>query len=428
MKIYKDLFKTSALSGLGTLLKILTSLLSLKIVALYTGPAGVGIFGQFMAFVNVIAIIAGGGITLGVIKYVAEYSAKPELGEFLASSTCFTLIFSILTLILGLTFSTILAKWILGTEEYSYLFQLLAIAQFFIALHLLFCAIINGFEKIKKLLAINIGTSLVSMGLIIYCSIVYQTKGTLLGYILAQVASLLVSFLYVYRESWFPLLFSMKPRMKDLVSLSHYSLMNIISALTVPIAQVIVRNDLRYVFGWEAVGYWQAVVRISDAYILFVTTALTAYYLPRLSKQNSVHNLKTEIGLGLKGLMPLFGFILFVLYVFRSQIITLLYDNSFQPVQELFFYQLLGDFFRVGGWLFTYFLLAKSWTKTYIITEAILALLFIVISHFFVRVYGLIGVTYSFALTYFLYALMMTGIGLYYFKGSERKWRIVNIP
>lgn len=81
MKIYSKLLQTS-FSGVSTLVKILTGMLSLKIIALYAGPEGIAILGQFMSLANIFATIAGGGIALGVIKYVAEYAQTDELHSF----------------------------------------------------------------------------------------------------------------------------------------------------------------------------------------------------------------------------------------------------------------------------------------------------------------------------------------------------------
>jgi PST family polysaccharide transporter len=187
----------------------------------------------------------------------------------------------------------------------------------------------------------------------------------------------------------------------------------------VPVAQIVVRNDLNTLYGWNSVGYWLAVVRLSDAYILFVTTALTAYYLPRLSQLKTPEDIKREIIQANTTLMPILALALILIYVFRGFIINLLYSQNFGPSTELFTYQLLGDFFRIAGWLFTYLLIAKSWTKTYVLTEIILSLIFITIAHYFSRTWGLVGVTYAFALTYFIYWLMMAGIGLISLKQKD---------
>jgi PST family polysaccharide transporter len=417
------LLQTSALSGLGTLFKILTGMISLKVVALYTGPEGVAILGQFMTLVNVFSVIAGGGISLGVIKYVAEYRFTEQLREFLASAAVYTFLFSLLTMVFGWAFSSSLSQWILGSPEYELLIKGLSLIQLFIALHLLFCATINGFEKIRTLVAINILTSFISMGLIVLVAIFYPLKGALFAFVFAQGIASFVSLAFIYREKWFSSLFSLKMKLKHCISLTRYSVMNIISALTVPMGQIIVRNDLGSLYGWEAVGYWQAVVRLSDAYLLFITTALTAYYLPRLSRLERCETLKNEIIQSHAILLPLVALILVVMYVCRVFLIHVLYSANFEAAINLFLYQFIGDFFRIAGWLFTYLLLAKSWTKMYIFTEVTLSLLFIIISHSFARTYGLVGVTYSFALTYLIYWTLMASVAIAYFN-KERQIKL----
>lgn len=423
MNVYSKLLQTSFLSSLSTLVKILTGMLSLKIVALYTGPEGVALLGQFMALANIFATIAGGGISLGVIKYVAEYANTSKFRDFLPTATFYTLFFSVLTMFSGLIYSKALAEWILGSAEFAYLIQWMAVAQVFIAMHLLFCSIINGFGQIRLLVNITVISSLLSFVIIGVGAIFYQLKGTLFSFVLAQALAIIISLVFVHRKEWFPLLFFRRTDKSHFANLVRYSFMTTISTLTVPIAQIVVRNDLSTLFGWDSVGYWQAVVRLSDAYLMFVTTALTAYYLPRLSELQDPAALKQEIAQTYRILMPLVGLILVFIYLCRDIIINLLYSKTFVPATQLFTYQLLGDFFRIASWLFTYLLLAKTWTKTYITTEIFLSLIFIGLSYSFSRYYGLIGVTYAFALTYLVYWFLMGVIVVFYFKRKNKNYK-----
>ncbi|WP_133136460.1 O-antigen translocase [Legionella rowbothamii] len=427
MKIHNKLLKTSFFSGLSTLVKILTGLLSLKIIAMHTGPEGVAILGQFMALANIFATIAGGGIALGVIKYVAEYTKTQELQHFLPTATLYTLFFSLTTMLLGLVFSQKLAEWILGSTEFAYLMRWMAIAQLFIAMHLLLCSILNGFGQIRLLITVTIISSILSFIIVCGVALLYSLKSILLAFVVAQALAIFISLLFVYAKHWFRFLFSFKIQKKYLLNLLRYSFMSTVSTLTVPLAQILVRNDLNTLFGWDSVGYWQAVIRLSDAYLLFVTAALTTYYLPRLSELQTPIALKQEITSTFRTLMPLIGLMLIGIYLFRGIIINLLYSKSFTPATELFSYQLLGDFFRVASWLFTYLLLAKAWTKTYVVTEIILSAVFVCLSYSFSRSYGLIGVTYAFALTYFIYWLLMTIVTAFYFKQERKNYKLATI-
>jgi PST family polysaccharide transporter len=415
-----QLIKTSAVSAISTLIKILLGMLSIKFVALYTGPTGVAMLGQFTNFVSIFATIAGGGIGFGVIKYVSEYAdSNSELQSFLSSTFIFTLFFSGLTCIIGLVFHASLANWILGSAQYSYLISWLAVAQFLIALNLLLNSILNGFKQIKTLAIVNIASGCLSLILIAAFATTQNIQKILLGFMLAQCVGIFAALAAVYYKPWFRNLFRFKLDKKHCVNLLNYSFMTLISTLVVPVSQILVRNDLAQLFSWNDVGYWQAVTRISDAYLLFVTVALSSYYLPRLSELKNSSALKKEIKQAYLFLMPCVFVMLAASYLLRDVILQVLYSPHFKPAENLFFFQLLGDLLRIAGWMFTYLLLAKSRTKTYISTEIALAVCFVLSSHIMARAFGLIGVTYAFALTYFCYWIVMYLTSFFYFKSNE---------
>ncbi len=415
-----NLMHTSLLSGLSILAKIITGILILKIVAMDTGPTGVALLGQFSTLVGVLSVIAGGGIGVGVIKFVAKYRAHPsQLEPFLQSAATYTMFFSILSMVLGLLFASSLASWILGQTNYTILVRCLFVTQLAIAANLLIYAVLNGDGKIRLLVIANIFSSVFSLLLIGTMTHYYHLNGALFAILLSQIMTLLVSLICVYQETWFRFLRPIKAKITHLFDLSHYSLMNTVSAVTVPVAQILVRNDISTLMGWDTVGYWQAVLRISDAYLMLVTTIFTAYYLPRFSQLTDLKSIKKEIKDAHIKLLPIVAFTLFVLYICRHLMISLLYNSDFEAATPLFLYQLLGDFFRIAAWIITYLLLAKSWTKTYIATEVILSILFVFCSFVFVRWAGLMGVTYAFALTYFIYWVLMVGVAQVYFKQEK---------
>src|SRR3990167_10354563 len=86
-------------TSLSTLAKIISYLFIVKIIALYTGPEGLGKMGQFMSLMTIVGVCAGGGISNGIIRYVAEYGKKsPESVKTVLNSGCY------ITLITSLVF------------------------------------------------------------------------------------------------------------------------------------------------------------------------------------------------------------------------------------------------------------------------------------------------------------------------------------
>lgn len=95
------------------------------------------------------------------------------------------------------------------------------------------------------------------------------------------------------------------------------------------------------------------------------------------------------------------------IYFCKDLIVWLLFTEEFEPIKELFVWQLIGDVIKLAAWLLSYLMLAKAMVRYLVVTEILFSILFVVLSILFVQRYGLIGVTYAFALNYTIYFLVM---------------------
>ena len=76
-------------------------------------------------------------------------------------------------------------------------------------------------------------------------------------------------------------------------------------------------------------------------------------------------------------------------------------------MRELFLWQMVGNVLKIIAWLFSYVMLAKAMTKLYIGTEILFSISFVVLSLFFTDAFGLVGMSYSFALNYAIYLVVI---------------------
>jgi PST family polysaccharide transporter len=189
--------------------------------------------------------------------------------------------------------------------------------------------------------------------------------------------------------------------------LGAFALMAITSAATVPVSHLIIRNYIGETLSWDDAGYWQAIWYISTMYLMVVTTTLSIYYLPKLSEITDKAELREELLHGYKIIMPIVIVLSVSVYLLKDFIIWLLFTEDFAPVRDLFLWQLVGDVLKLAAWLVAYLMLAKAMTKTFIITEVAFSLSFVLLSIWFVGQYGLVGMSYSFAINYGLYFIAM---------------------
>ena len=157
-----DLLKVFSFTGLSTLVKLLTSYVTLKVVASIIGPSGIALVGQLQNFINILITLGGGGINNGVVKYVSEYKEEEtKLHQYLKNGFKITVYFSLICGVSLILLSKYLGQWILLDSSYYYVFIYFGISLFFMSMNNYLLSVINGFKEFRKFVLINIITSIV---------------------------------------------------------------------------------------------------------------------------------------------------------------------------------------------------------------------------------------------------------------------------
>jgi polysaccharide transporter, PST family len=196
--------------------------------------------------------------------------------------------------------------------------------------------------------------------------------------------------------------------------------MALTSAITVPVSHIIIRNYIGENLSWSDAGYWQGMWYISTMYLLIITTALSVYYLPRLSSISEKKYIKKEIIYGYKIVIPIAIVLSLLVYTFRYAIIEVAFTADFYQMEVLFKWQLIGDIIKIFAWILGYVLIAKAMSAVYIYTEIIFSILFVLSSIYFLDKFGLIGMSYSFAFYNLIYSIYLIVIlNVYFFNKSD---------
>ncbi len=412
------LVKTSLLSLIATFFKMLSGLVINKAVSVYIGPAGLAVIGQFQNFSQLVLIAAQGAINNGIVKYTAEYGKENEkLPSLFSTSLRISLFTSVIIGCIIAVFSNFFSLKILDNIQYQFIFIIFGFTIILFVLNGLLLSIINGLKEIRSYIKINIIQSVYSLiftSLLIYF---FGLKGALIALATNQSIIFFIT-LFMLRKheviTWKKFTSSFDKKISK--NLFSYSAMAITSAIMVPTSQFIIRDYIGTTQGLDQAGYWQGVWYISTTYLMIVTTALSTYYLPRLSEITSKQELKKEILHGYKILLPIVIACGFVIYLLRDFIIYLLFSDSFAPMKPLFTWQIIGDVFKIASWLLTYVMLAKAMTRTFIISEIFFSVTFVLLSYFFIKSEGTIGATYAYCLNYFLYLIIFKFVIKKYFS------------
>lgn len=398
---------------------MLTGFVSIKVVAVIIGPSGVALLGQINNFAAIALTLASGGINNGVTKYLAEFkeSSFKLCCSYIANGARITFFCSIFVGLLILLFARYLSIILLHDPSFYYVFVIFAITIILYGLNMLLIAIVNGFQNFKKYVSINIADSL--LGLIFSLTLVYfwGIKGAVISAVTYQSVVFFITLWLLRKEFWLKLSFFTQRFDGEIVrKYLQYSSMALVTAICVPFTQMILRSYVISTISSAQAGLWEGMNRLSNMYLLVITTSFSVYYLPKLSSISNRSLLSKEIKNAYYFLIPVIFVGFSLVYLFRSFIILVVFSADFARMQDLFAWQLAGDFFKIISWISACLMIAKSLTKLYIITEMIFSSLFLLLGYLFVNRYGVEGLTKAYFVNYFIYFLCMTGIYKYLIK------------
>lgn len=415
-----NLLKTSVLNGVAVLIKTATMFILNKILAVYVGPSGYAAIGQFQNFIQMVTTFAGSAINTAVIKYTAEYhedESKQRAIWKTAGSIVF--LFSVIFSLLILIFQKQLSVYIFQTVEYQSVFLWFALFLVFFNFNTLFLAILNGKKEILRLVVANIAGSFFSLIITGILAVKFHLYGALVALSIYQSVAFLVTLFLCYKANWFKFSYLFGKIDKVIAKkFAAFALMALASALCIPLSQIVIRSYLTHEFGLSYAGYWEAMVRLSAAYLMLVTTTLGVYYLPRLSELSNIQDIKKEVYLGYKFIFPLAVVGGFLVYILRDWVIGLLFSPSFLPMRDLFLWQMIGDTLKIGSWILAYLMLSKAMTKLFITTEIIFSLSLIILTYISTHIFGFEGVSIAYLVNYAMYWIVMS---LFVFKQLQEK-------
>jgi len=404
-----NLIKTSLLNGIAVVIKLLTALGLNKVLAVYVGPAGYAVIGQFQNAISMITTFASGAINTGVTKYTAEYFDDEARQHTVWRSAALIALCGTGVASTGIAvFHRQLARLFLKDEAFAGVFLWLAATLVLFVFNGLLLAILNGKKEIRRYVAVNIAGSLVSLVVTAYLASVWGLYGALVALAINQSLVFFVTVAMCQRAGWFRFAhLTGRVDQAAVRNLGKFTLMALTTAAVGPTSLIIIRDHLAANFGWASAGHWQAVTRISDMYLLVVTSTLGIYYLPRLSEIRIAAELRREILNGYKLILPLAALGAGAIYLLRDWIAVTLFTADFAPIRNLFAWQLSGDVAKIGSWLLAYVMLGRAMVKTFIITEILFGASYVGLTMLLTGYYGLKGVTISFFCNYVLYWLTM---------------------
>ncbi|MEW4922949.1 O-antigen translocase [Algibacter sp. 2305UL17-15] len=400
------LVKINSLRAAAVFTRIMAGLLTSKAIAVFIGPEGLALIGNLRNFVTSAQTIATLGFYKGIVKYVDQFKDDLVRLSKLLSTVYYV---GFITTVLVSFFCYFKADYINflifpSYNNYAYIIKIFAFVLPFYALNMFTFSIMNGFSKYKILIIINIIGQILSLSIALL--LIYQRNldGALISVAISESLIFLITLVgIINRRSLVPLLNVEQVSVSYLKKLAPFSGMVLFSAVILPLVILTIRTYIIDTIGYKEAGFWEAMIRISKYYLMFVSSMMGLYIIPRFSKINDIKEFKKEVFSLYKIIVPVLGAGLLIIYLLKSVIINVVFTEEFEPVEGLFLWQLLGDFVKVLSMIIAYQFLAKKMFWHYIVTEAFLVVMLYITSIYFIKTNGVEGAVIGHFVSYVMY-------------------------
>jgi len=398
-----------SLNSISILLKIGIGFITSKVIAVFLGPSGMALVGNFRNFISSTEAFATLGFETGLVKYVAEHKEhKEKLTQTLSTVFISVVVASLIIgsiLFIGAPFFN---HWIFNGFNFAFVFKVFAFALPFYIANIFLVATINGFGSYKKVVAINIIGNFIGLLLSVLLIFNYKINGALVSIVFSPALLFFVSFFFLNKE--IPILKHIHLRFysgSKLNKLASYSLMAVVSSVIGPMVLFAVRKNIIHNIGLKEAGFWEAMNRMSSYYFLFITSILGLYFLPKLAVAKDKSETKKLFWSYYKGIMPIFLLGLLLIFMLKEYIIGLVFTKDFLPIAKLFFWQLIGDALKAASYVLGFQFYAKKLTKAFIISEICSLAVLYGSSLYFMNLFQLEGIVMAYAFTYLVYLIVL---------------------
>lgn len=397
-----------------------------KLVAIWIGAAGVGLFGIYNSVVDMISAIAQMGLRNSAVRDVAAAGDDSARNRVTVVVRRWGWALGLIGALFTMALSPLLSEWSFGDKNHVWNFVVLSVAILAGTVTCCEQAILQGHEKLKRIARSSMwglaSAFVVSVPLFYFM----REDGVLWSVIAYSMCIFIAVMIYRLPAKPLPTPMAVSETMREGRRFMVLGLYMTVSFFATMLVQYIFIAYLNHHADTSTVGYFQAGWTITTRYVGLVFTAISMEYFPRLSKVNDYPRrcglfVSHEMTMALWVLLPMIT----GLVACSNLVVWLLYTSDFYVMLPYVTWAMVGTVPRALSWCIAFVVLARGDGRIYLITELSSAALSLVINILFYNWWGFLGLGVGYIVWYLLYTAIMWGVYHYrYGMGLSRgMWR-----
>lgn len=419
---YKEILKSTSIFGGVQFFQIIILIFRSKIIAILLGPTGIGIFGLLNTSLNLMSTITNFGVNSSSIKDIATSYKHLNKKIFYEKIYIIKNIFRItgaFGMILTIIFAPLISKVTFNNSSYIFSFLLLSTTILINQITNGKLVILQGTQKLNDLAKVTLFGNLIGLTLSIPLFYFLKNDGIIYSILVYSFSNLFISEIY-YKN--FVKNSEIKLKIKEFINkskeiISSGFLLGISGIITV-LVNYLISIYISKNGSLIQLGLYNVAVAISINYTNIIFNAISTDYHPRLSILKNNYEIKKTVNnqaqIGLLLLTP----IILVFITFGDFLIKLLYSNNFISIKPTICIILIGIYFKLYSWSISYTFVARGKIKIFFWNEIIANLYILFLGIVFYKYFNLIGLGFSYLISYVIYSIQVNIIAKKIFNFS----------
>jgi O-antigen/teichoic acid export membrane protein len=410
MSILKKIVSQSAIYFVGTIFSVLLGFFFKIYISSILGAEGLGLFALGVSSISIASIFLTWGYGNGLIRFISKYSANKDYSRlffyikktFLINLVMVTSLSSIYFI-----FPEFIAKHLLHSQEISKYLPLFGIYLIISSFLSIGDQIIRGFQEVKKSTVVH---HFIRLPFKIVIAVILIKSYNLYGYIAAELLGgvLAIFLLFFIIKKLLPAGYSF---FKNKISNSNLEEKRYARNMLVIVVLGVLQNHgekimLVYFLSTSDLGIYSVVLSIV-AFIPTILNSVNSIFSPMVSQfheKNEIEKLSYYFKLSVRYIFILsFPFIAFL--TLYSKNVLLFFGSDFEVGNSLLILIIIGELINVSFGTVGSMLKMMGFDKKIKNISAITSIIAFVSAYFFIDLFGIIGVGFSYILKNVLYNL-----------------------
>lgn len=407
-KLSRMVLKAMGIFGGVQMLTILCGIVRTKLIAVWIGAAGVGLFSIYNGAIELIGSLTQFGLRNSSVRDISANRDSSRLGVIVKAVRRLGWVFGLLGAVVMLGAAPFLSRETFGDDGHTWYFAVLAVSVFLASLTAGEMAVMQGLERLKALAKASLWGVVAGFVVSVPMIYVWRLDSVVPAVVAYSVVTTVAAYIYRVRgvESRQPM------TARETWNIGRGFI--ILGAFMV--ASDFITQLVSYIFtawlninaGDTEVGYYRSGFTVVNRYVGMVFAAISMEYYPRLasvvtSRQRLSLFVGHEMTLVLWILLPLVS----VFIACAPLIVTILYTPDFVVTVPFMILAMVGTVWRGISWCMAFVILAKGDGRTFIVTESVSCAFSLVLNIAGYKLWGLGGLGAAYMFWYLIYTAIV---------------------